>query len=300
MRIRLDGHLADPDVLAAIAPSLDPDAAEADADVIARIDFHEASHGRERVPGDVAEWTGRMPSIALVREAAPDVMRHYGSTLPPGGITSILRRAQARLRAREDGGTDGRVEVLEHERLHEAFYAVDSVRLRHSSYDGGLSEPLQRYVFVSFDAVIVLPYDSATDRVLVVEQFRMGPFGRGSSNPWMAEPVAGLVDPGEDPETTAIREAEEEAGLRIRKLIGIGGGYTSPGASTGYHHHYIGLCHIPDEVRTGGEETEGEDIRAIPMTADALFARLDAGTMRNVPLMLCTLALRERRAALRA
>ena len=300
MKVRLEGHLADPAVLDAVAPGLSPTSVEANETVIARIDFHEKMYGRARVPGDVAAWSGDMPPLELVREAAADVMRHFDGDLPPGGISAVLRRAQARLEAGRDAPSKRRVETLDRTRVHEGFYAVDAVRLRHEANGGGMSDELQRFVFVSYDAAILLPYDPVADRVLVVEQFRMGPYGRGSRDPWLIEPVAGLIDPGEGPESTAIREAEEEAGLTIRELIALGAGYTSPGASTGYHHHYIGLCDIPAEVRQGGAEDEGEDIRAIPMPAEALFARLDAGTLRAAPLMFCAMALRERRAGLRA
>ena len=111
MRLALRGHLSDPQTLEAIAPGLSPRASEAAPEAVARIDFHEAAHGRTRVPGEVAAWTGPMPALDLVREAAPEVMSHFGGALPAGGIGALLRRAHARLAARADGPTGGAVEV---------------------------------------------------------------------------------------------------------------------------------------------------------------------------------------------
>ena len=49
-------------------------------------------------------------------------------------------------------------------------------------------------VFVTGDAVSVLPWDHRTDRVLLIEQIRAGLIGRGDPNPWNLEVIAGLRD----------------------------------------------------------------------------------------------------------
>lgn len=55
--------------------------------------------------------------------------------------------------------------------------------------------------------------DSATPEILLVK--------RSDNGAWT--PITGIVDPGEDPATTAVREAEEEAGLAIvvEKLLWV-------------------------------------------------------------------------------
>ena len=85
--------------------------------------------------------------------------------------------------------------------------------LRAPLFGGGQSAPLLREVFVATDAALVLPYDPLRDRVLLVEQFRMGPYGRGDPRPFLLEPVAGRIDAGETPEEAARRE-----GLRHKLL----------------------------------------------------------------------------------
>ena len=68
---------------------------------------------------------------------------------------------------------------------------------------------------MSSDAVIVLPYDPVNDRILLVKQFRTGPYVKGDANPWVLEPIAGLIDVGETPVEAGLREAKEEAHLEI-------------------------------------------------------------------------------------
>jgi len=59
--------------------------------------------------------------------------------------------------------------------------------------------------------------------LVLIRQFRP-PAGR-----LMLEFPAGLIDPGETPETTASRELQEETGFRGRIIRVYKGGYSSPG-----------------------------------------------------------------------
>ena len=181
------------------------------------------------------------------------------------------------------------------------FYAFQEFDLRHRQFNGARGPAITRGVLVGVEAAIVLPYDPARDRVLLVEQFRPGPFARGDVQPWLLEPVAGMVDAGEHPDRTAIREAEEEAGLDIRKLVPLASAYPSPGNSSEFYYFYIGLCDISD-VAAGirGVASEAEDIKSHILSAEELFRRADAGALRNSPLLYCAAALRERREALRS
>ena len=73
---------------------------------------------------------------------------------------------------------------------------------------GGHGDEVSRTAFVSGDAITVLPYDPVSDRVLLVEQFRAGPYARGDSQPWLLEALAGRIDGGESPEEAVLREAQ--------------------------------------------------------------------------------------------
>ncbi|MFB9231988.1 NUDIX domain-containing protein [Pseudohalocynthiibacter aestuariivivens] len=193
------------------------------------------------------------------------------------------------------------VSLLNHERAYDSFFALDDLDLSHRRFDGTVSAPLRRSVFVTSDAVIVLPYDPARDRVLLVEQFRVGAFMRGDRHPWTLEPIAGRIDKGETPEDAAHREAKEEAGLTLTDLQLINRHYPTPGAATEYFHTYLGLCDLPDEVdEFGGVSGEGEDIRTHVLCFEQLMALVESGEAEIGPLVLSAFWLALNRDRLRA
>ncbi len=71
-------------------------------------------------------------------------------------------------------------------------------------------------------AAAVVPVDGAGD-VLLVRQYRHATGG------YVLEVPAGKLDPGEAPETCALREVEEETGHRAGELAPLGWIYTTPG-----------------------------------------------------------------------
>ncbi|NIZ08680.1 NUDIX domain-containing protein [Pseudooceanicola sp. HF7] len=223
-------------------------------------------------------------------------------------VSQIEARAYARLRARDQavphrvgtGPHDPQVELLSRQDEHAGYFFTRTYQLRHRTFSGGMSPEVRREVFLAPDAAIVLPYDPVRDRVLLVEQFRMGPFARGEDLPWMLEPVAGRIDPGEDPETCARREAKEEAGLDLTRLLHIASCYPTPGCVSEYFHCYLGICDLPDRAPgTFGLEEEAEDIRTHVLSFDDAMELISSGEARNAPLILSLIWLSGKRSQLR-
>jgi len=71
-------------------------------------------------------------------------------------------------------------------------------------------------------AAAVVPVD-AEGQVLLIRQYRHAAGG------WLLEIPAGKLDPGESPETCAMREVEEETGYRPGALVSLGWIWTTPG-----------------------------------------------------------------------
>ena len=147
--------------------------------------------------------------------------------------------------------------------VYRGFFSVEEHELSFQKFNKTQSNVVKRCALVSSDAVIVLPYDPINDRVLLIEQFRTGPYVKGDNNPWVLEPIAGLVEKGESPEAAGLREAQEEAHLKIDKLELVARSYPSPGISTEFFHQYIGIASLPESTNlVSGLESESEDIRS--------------------------------------
>jgi len=160
---------------------------------------------------------------------------------------------------------------------------------------------VSRAVFISGDAVTVLPYDPVRDRVLLIEQFRPAPMARGDAQPWLLEAIAGRIDPGESPEQAARREAFEEAGLVLGDLLPVAQYYPSPGAKSEFLYSYVALTDLPDGAAgVFGVEGETEDIRGQLVDFADLMALVASGEAANAPLILTALWLQRERARLRA
>jgi ADP-ribose pyrophosphatase len=181
---------------------------------------------------------------------------------------------------------------------HGSFFRLATSRMGHARFAGGRHDGLLREVMVGADAALVLPYDPVRDRVALIEQFRAGPAQRGDGNPWTLEPIAGIVDPDETPETAARREAAEEAGLTIADLIPMFHVYATPGNATDHFYCFLGLADLPDGLPTlGGLESEAEDLRLHVLAFDRAMDLLDTGEVTAAPLAAMLLWLFRRRAA---
>lgn len=259
-------------------------------------------------PWDLADWMARNSKLAVL--AAREVMSYFGkrpATEVMPHYATIRIRAQSRLNARmrRPGGlsrksADRDIDVQSTRRPYLHFFMLEEHDLRFRRFDGTMSDPVERAVFVAADAVTVLPYDPDRDEVLLIEQFRAGPLGRGDPYPWCIEAVAGRVDPGESYEATAVRELGEEVGLKARSLEHIGGYYTSPGAFSEYLASFVAIADLVGfDGRIGGVQSEHEDIRTLVVPYERLMQALADGEIDNSPLIISAYWLAANRARLR-
>ena len=177
------------------------------------------------------------------------------------------------------------IQVENIQREYLGFFALNQISLKYSQFDGDISELKNRVILMGSEASLILPYDPILDKVLLVEQFRIGPFCRGDRTPWVFEPVAGIIEVGETPEEAAKREVFEEAGLEVDQLVKIGSGYPNPGEATSYFYNYIAIVDL-SEYSPGiyGAKNEGEDIRTHVADFNTVLNWSVSNKLRVLPL----------------
>jgi nudix-type nucleoside diphosphatase (YffH/AdpP family) len=248
----------------------------------------------ERAPATAPEGLGRLV------ETLDEVMGHYGRRAAremPALLHGIGVRALGRSRGPERAspvrlGTPlgaGDVEIVERRQAYARFFAVEEHLLRHRRFDGGQSDTLERAIFTSGDAVVVLPYDPRRDAVLLIEQFRAGPWARRDPRPWRLETVAGRCDRNEPPDATARREAREEAGIELGRIERIAGFYPSPAIMSEFITAFVGEADLGGAGGVFGLPEEHEDIRALAVPLAAALAAVESGEIDTAPLMLSLL-----------
>jgi ADP-ribose pyrophosphatase len=108
-------------------------------------------------------------------------------------------------------------------------------------------------------AVCALVFDKTEKKYIFTKQYRPG------SKSEMIEVVAGMLESGENPESTMKREIMEEVGYKVDSCVSLGGGFLSPGGSSEYMHCFY-VTVSKQVTEGGGLEEEHEEIEVLKMT----------------------------------
>lgn len=128
------------------------------------------------------------------------------------------------------------------------------------------------------DASCVLVLNTDSNKIILTKQFRYGAAPKTSEN--ILEVVAGKVDEGEEPFTTAIRETEEEIGYQVKKenmkyLVTC---FSSPAYTSERYHIYLATVTDADKKsKGGGLETENESIELAEMPPEVFKEKILTG-----------------------
>lgn len=199
---------------------------------------------------------------------------------------------------REDGA-GVKVEISEKEICYDGFFRLERYRLRHELFAGGMSPELIRELFVRGLAVAALLYDPDLDRVVLVEQFRIGALDH-PEGAWLLECVAGMVEEGESVEAVIRREAMEEAGCTVTDTLRLYEYYPAPGGSSERIALYLARTDASRARGIHGLAHEGEDIKVHNITLDEALAHIDDGRIDSSYTIMALQWLAANKAQIRA
>ena len=177
------------------------------------------------------------------------------------------------------------VQVQEETTIHSGFLNLRQYAITHRLFNGGTSAVLKRESIVRPPSVGVILYDPSRQQVVLVEQFRMGPF-LGNDDPWLLEVVAGISEPGETLDAVAQREVAEETGYQVTSLLPVTDFYVSPGASNEKLKLYCGLVDASRAGGTFGVADEGEDIKVHVLPLSEAYDMVTDGRINNAPAVI--------------
>ncbi|WP_211321784.1 ADP-ribose diphosphatase [Photobacterium indicum] len=172
------------------------------------------------------------------------------------------------------------VEILSSEKVYNGFFSMVKYRLRHKLFDGSWSKPLDRELFERGHAAALLPYDPIEDKVVILEQFRIGAMV-AEFTPWQLEIVAGIIEPGESAHDVACREAVEEAGLMVTDLEKVTRYLSSSGGCSEALDVFVGRVDSTQAQGIHGLIDEGEDIRVHVITRQEAYQWVVSGKIEN-------------------
>lgn len=176
-------------------------------------------------------------------------------------------------------------EIINKDVVYSGFYQMEKYYLKHTLFGGGWSGEFSRELFRRSNCVAVLLYDPDADKVVLIEQFRIG----AAANPeraWLVEIVAGAIDEGETAEQVAYRESKEEAGCDILELKLINRFYTTPGGSSEQISLFYGKVDSTQIGGIHGLDHEDEDILVSTVSFDEAYQMLEAGKIESgIPII---------------
>lgn len=166
------------------------------------------------------------------------------------------------------------LKILEAPCAYDGYLKVEQCKVQYQLFSGGWSQTFPRELIRHGLSCAALLYDPEQDRLVMVEQARMGAIDEPIS-PWLIEPVAGMVDKGETPEQTVYREAKEESGCDVLDLIYATEFLVSPGISTERTKIYCARVKAPALESVHGLSQEGEDIKVHVLPVKSALKLLD-------------------------
>lgn len=177
------------------------------------------------------------------------------------------------------------VEILERVVCYQGHFRIERYQVRHRLFGGGWSGVISRELFERGHAAAVLPYDPVLDRVVLIEQFRVGALS-APGGPWLMEIVAGVIDPDETAQQVVYREAQEEANCTLQALLPVCEYLASPGGTSERISLFCGKVDASQAGGIYGLPEEGEDIRVLTLSFDEALVYIREGKINSASAII--------------
>lgn len=183
--------------------------------------------------------------------------------------------------------TKNDVKILKEETMYSGFCKIVRYTLQSKLFACGWTKPYTREVLQRYKVAAALPYDSILDKVVLIEQFRIGAM-QGNNSPWLFEVVAGIMDKEKDEthEELIHREMQEEAGLEVLDLIPIYDYFVSPGASYEDLKLFCAKVDSTKAPKFSGIADEHEDIRIHVLSTNDALELLHQNRINNATTLI--------------
>ncbi|MEL6986992.1 MAG: NUDIX hydrolase, partial [Bacteroidota bacterium] len=146
--------------------------------------------------------------------------------------------------------------------LHKSIFEVFETKFKFKKINNTWSDDITHYTVEKGPAVAILVYNTTTEEIILVKQLRT------ATGKYSIEIPAGIMDPGETPEMSAIRELNEEVGYAVKQLSPVYSFYTTPGIFNELIHFFYAEVDSSMKVSEGGGiANENEDIEVIRVKA---------------------------------
>ena len=126
--------------------------------------------------------------------------------------------------------------------------------------------------------------DLSDASVILTRQFRYPAFYRGEL-PYLIEVCAGKLE-GDDAETCARKEAREETGYTVGRLIKAYDCFMSPGSVTERLTLFVGIVEGRPASAGGGLEDEGEDIEVVRVPFSEALRMAETGEIADAKTVM--------------
>lgn len=169
--------------------------------------------------------------------------------------------------------------------VHKGFLSIRRMAFKFRKFDGTMSETVTRDICERGNSAAILPFDPVRDEVALIRQVLPGNIAAGQPcRPLQV--IAGRVEPMEEFIDVVLREAQEEAGLTIRRVRPAHVFMPSPGGSSERIATFVGHVDLSQAGGIHGLAEEHEDIRLEILPARKAIWMLDHGEIDAGPAVV--------------